>query len=122
MLVIVASLDRYLGENIATLARSAGHRVIRTNKIDRIKKELKSPGCIVVADVAWEELQAPGVLKQLVNVGRISGNEFACICPNQDEPLKKLARAARPDEVFLRYDLLLSFKEFLGKIRAEPKK
>lgn len=119
MLAVIGSKDHFLGANIARLADRAGLRKIRTVKIERIIKELKQPRRVGIIDIAWEEMQKPGVLKQLVNIGRITGNKLVCICPNQEEDLKKLAKAARPEEVFLRYDLETGFREFLEDLMDE---
>ena len=61
----------------------------------------------------WEELSKGGVLRQLVNIARISANTVVCICPNQDEKLKKIAKSARASEIFIRYDMEFGFKDFL---------
>jgi len=96
-------------------------RVLRTNKADRIIKELKQPGRVAIIDMVEKLTQERGALRQMVNVGKISGNELVCICPNQDEDLKKIAAAARPEEVFLRYDLHTSFTEFIEALSLQAK-
>ncbi len=63
--------------------------------------------------MTWEEIQQPGILKQCVNIGHITSNKVVCICPNQDEDLKKLAKEANPFEVFIRFDMMTRFREFL---------
>ncbi len=116
MLVVIGTQDRYFGTNLTRIVTEAGLRSIRTAKVERLIKELKLPGCIAVVDMAWEDLQAAGVLKQLVNIGRITDNKVICICPNQEEDLKKLAKSARASELFIRYDLETSFKEYLKNL------
>jgi hypothetical protein len=113
MLVIIACEDKYLRENVANLVAGAGLRSVRTNQMERIHKELKQRNRCLIVDMTWEEMQLPGVLKQCVNIGRITANKVVCICPNQDEELKELARLAGPTEVFIRFDLMTRFKEFL---------
>lgn len=119
MLAIIASADAYLGGNLSQIVTTAGIRMIRTADIERIIRELKKPDRMVIVDVNWEAVQERGVLKQIVNVSRITGNKVVCICPNQEEDLKKLAQAARADEVFIRYDLEGKFKEYLRDIQLE---
>jgi len=119
MLVVLAGSDHFLGNHVAGILESLEFRKIRTVKIDRILKELKQPGRIVILDMAWKELEKPGLLKQLINIGRISGNKVICICPNEDEKLKKAAKNARPAEVFIRYDLELGFREYLEELLLE---
>ena len=113
MLIVIGTSDRYLGLNLARLCEEAKLRSIRTSKVDRITKELKVPEHVAIIDMAWEEVQELGVLRQLVNIARITGNKVLCVCPNTEEDLKKLARAARPHEVFIRYDLETTFLEYL---------
>ncbi|MBX7143909.1 MAG: hypothetical protein K1X79_05610 [Oligoflexia bacterium] len=113
MLVVIGTTDRYLGLNLTRLCNDAKLRSIRTAKVDRIIKELKIPERVVIIDMAWEEIQVPGVLKQLVNIGRITDNKILCVCPNTEEDLKKMARAARATEVFIRYDLETRFLDYL---------
>lgn len=113
MSTIIASDDRYLGEKLAQLARDAGNRPIRSADIARITLELKKPGTLVVLDMDWEPVQAAGVLRQLVNVGKITGNRVICICPNTDEKLKALAKSSGCYDWFIRYDLETSVREFL---------
>jgi hypothetical protein len=48
-----------------------------------------------------------------VNIGRITDNKVICICPNTEEDLKKLAKASRASEVFIRYDLETRFFDYL---------
>ncbi len=121
MLTIIASEDRYLGDKLSLLARECGNRPIRSADIARITTELKKPGSLVVLDVAWEAVQEPGVLRQLVNVGRITGSRIVCICPNTDEKLKKLASASGCDECFLRYDLETRVRDYLREVSAVKK-
>jgi FixJ family two-component response regulator len=116
MLVIIACQDRYLRENVANLVAGAGLRSIRTNQLDRIIKELKQRDRCVIVDMTWEEIQMPGVLRQCVNIGRITSNKVVCICPNQDEELKMMAKEARPYEIFIRFDLHTRFKQFLKEL------
>lgn len=113
MLVVIGTSDRYLGMNLTRLCNEAKLRSIRTAKVDRIIKELKIPERVVIIDMAWEEIQVPGVLKQLVNIGRITDNKILCVCPNTEEDLKKLARASRASEVFIRFDLETRFLDYL---------
>lgn len=121
MKIIIGSVDRFLTENIRRLAQGENLFSISTNKTDRILSEMKIIGRLAVIDMAWEDMQERGVLRQVVNIARISGNQVICICPNQDELLKKLARAARPEQVFLRYDLETTFREFLKASYLETK-
>lgn len=113
MLGVIGSSDRYLSTRLAELCTEAGLRTIRTSKLERIIKDLKQPGCLAIIDLNWEEVQKPGVLRQLVNLSRVSGNAVVCICPNQDEDLKKVARGSRAQKVFIRYDLQLEFVDFV---------
>ena len=115
MIAVVASSDVFLSEKLANIAREAGFRVLRSSKVERIIKELKQPDRIAIVDLAWEDAQARGVLKQMVNIGRISGNKVICMCPNQDEDLKKLAKAARAEKVFIRHDLEGLFKDYMNE-------
>lgn len=116
MLIVIGGTDKYLSENMGRLVHDTGLFAIRTSKLERIIKELKSPERCVILDMSWEELQGPGVLRQLVNIARISGNRVVCICPNQEEDLKKLSKASRADKVFIRYDLETTFKDYLKEI------
>lgn len=116
MLAVIGTADRYFGANLTRIVSEAGVRSIRTSKVERIIKELKLPGHIAIIDMSWEEVQAPGVLRQLVNIGRITDNKVLCICPNQEEELKKLARNSRASETFLRFDLETTFKEYLKNL------
>ncbi len=122
MATIIASNDRYLGEKLAQLARDAGNRPIRSADIARITLELKKPGTLVVLDMDWEPIQAAGVLRQLVNVGKITGNRVVCICPNADEKLKALAKSSGCYEWFIRYDLETSVRDFLIESALVKKK
>lgn len=115
MLAVIVSSDRFLSDTLTTLCRAVGFRVVRTNKLDRVTRELKQPHRIAIIDTTLEELHTPGTLRQLVNVGRILDNKVVCICPNQDEDLKRLAKNARPSEVFLRYDLHSVFKQYMAE-------
>ena len=118
-LCIVSSSDRYLGANLSRIVAEEGIRSIRSAEIERLTRELKKPGRLAVIDVAWEPVQEPGVLRKLVNISRITGNRVVCICPNQEEELKKLAANARPDEVFIRYDLETGFRQYLKDFQSE---
>ncbi|MBX7137762.1 MAG: hypothetical protein K1X83_07230 [Oligoflexia bacterium] len=115
MLVIIGSGDHFLGNHISGVLDRLELRKIRTIKLDRIIRELKQPDRLVIIDLSWKEVQKPGVLRQMVNIGRISGNQVICVTPNDDDKLKKIAQNARPEEVFLRYDLETGVKEFLEK-------
>ena len=119
MLIVLGSKDHFLSSHIGELLEELKLRKIRTVKIDRITKELKQPERLAILDVALKELQKPGVLKQLVNISRITGSRVVCICPNDDEKLKRLARSANPDECFIRYDLELGFREYLEETAKE---
>lgn len=112
-LVIVASTDFLLSKKLGALITELKFQVIRTNNMDRIKKELKKPNRCLIADVNWEALQEPGVLRQLINVAAICDSKVLCICPNQDEDLKVLAKRARPTEIFIRYDIETTFKDYM---------
>jgi hypothetical protein len=116
MLAVIGTADRFFGTNLSRIVSEAGIRSIRSSKVDRIIKELKQPGCLAIIDMNWEDVQAAGVLKQLVNIGRITDNKVICICPNQEEDLKKLARNSRAAEVFIRFDLETLFKEYLKNL------
>lgn len=113
MIAVLCSQDSFLSDKLAHICAGNGIRVVRTAKLDRLVYELKQPGRIALIDVAMEVIQEPGALRTLVNVARITDNEVLCICPNQDEALKKLARQARPTAVFLRYDLHTALTEHL---------
>ncbi len=126
VLCLVVSNDNFLGANLSRIVNEEGIRNIRSADLDRVTRELKKPDRLAVIDVAWQEVQEPGVLRQLVNISRITANKVICICPNQEEDLKKLAAASRPDEVFIRYDLETRFRDFLrefqiGAAEAEKK-
>ncbi len=112
-LVIVASVDFLLSKKLGEMITELKFQVIRTNNMERIRKELKKPNRCLIADVNWEELQERGVLKQLINLAAITESKVLCICPNQDEDLKKLAERVRPTEVFIRYDLEGRFKDYM---------
>jgi hypothetical protein len=116
MLIVIGSADRYVGPNLARIITECGLRSIRTNKVERIIEEMKQPNRVAVIDMNWEDVQARGVLRQIVNIGRISGNVCCCICPNQEEELKKLAKVARAQKMFLRYDLETTFRDFLKEL------
>ena len=119
MKVVIGSGDRYLTDNIRRLVQAERLFAISTNKVERILDEMKSIDRLAIIDMAWESIQERGVLKRVINIARISANIVVCICPNQDEDLKKLARAVRADEVFLRFDLETRFKEFLKEVYQE---
>ena len=116
MKVIIASNDRYLTDNLRRLVKAQGLFAICTNKLDRVFNELKAVGRLIIVDVNWEEIQERGVLRRIVNIARISANSVVCICPNQDEKLKKLAKAVQPEKVFIRYDIEGAFSEYLEEI------
>jgi len=123
MLVVLGSKDHFLGNHIGRILDKLELRKIRTIKIERIVREVKQPEKLLILDMNWKELQVAGALRRLVNIAKISGNKVVCICPNDDEKLKKLALAARPTEVFIRYDLELEFFAFLREVvREELKK
>ena len=113
MVIIVGCSDPYFRRTVAEILASLDCPCIRTHKLERILKELKQPKRFVILDASWEELEEPGVLKQLVNIGNISGNKVVCICPNKDEEIKKLVKFARPAKSFIRHDLFGKFKEYL---------
>ncbi len=119
MKVVIVSGDRYLTDNIRRLVQAEHLFAISTDKIERILAEMKTVGRIAIVDMEMEAIQERGVLKRIINIARISGNLVVCICPNQDEDLKKLARSVRADEIFLRYDLETRFKEYLKEIYQE---
>ena len=122
MLVVIGSTDPHLGAKLAQVAEKAGLRKIRTGKLERMSRELKQPGRLAIIDIKWKEIHKGGVLRQLVNMGRISGNKLICMCPNDDEKLKKLAASARPDQVFIRYDFQTTFTDYLDAVAAESVK
>jgi len=113
MVTIIASNDNFLGEKLAQLARAGGSRPLRSASIERITLELKKRESFVIIDMAWEDIQVPGLLRKLVNVGRITGSQVMCISPNTDEKLKKLARSSGCDQCFIRYDLETGVRESL---------
>lgn len=113
MMVVIGSTDRFLGDKLAQLGRAAGLRPIRSASLERITGELKKPDCVVVLDMGWVALQAPGVLRQLVNLGKITGGRVVCICPNTAEPIKKLVKESGCSAWFLRYDLGTEVKAYL---------
>lgn len=119
MNIIVASEDRYLGETIVRIAREESFRPMRSANVEFLTKGLKKPDTCAIIDVAWEAVQEPGVLAQLVNVGRIVGNVVVCICPNQDEKLKTLAKRSGASGVFIRYDLEASFREYVRDLHGK---
>jgi hypothetical protein len=121
MIAVLCSSDAFLQEKISGICSAAGIRVLRTAKTERIIKELKQLGRVLIADVNEELIQERGALRQMVNVGRITDNPVVCICPNQDEDLKKLAKSARPAEVFLRYDIHAAFKEYIEALAIQSK-
>ncbi len=114
MQVVIGSADRYFSQNMWELASENGFQCIRTYKLERVIKELKQPGRIAIIDMNWEPIQTLSVLRQLVNVGRICDNLILAIAPDQEEELKKLAKAARVTELFLRYDILGRFKDYMA--------
>ncbi len=122
MLVILGSRDHFLSNHLGRLLDAVGLRKIRTVKMDRILRELKQPERMAILDMSWKELQAPGLLRRLVNIAKISRNKVVLFCPNDEEELKKQARQARPNEVFIRYDIELEFRAFLNEIVKEELK
>ena len=117
MRVIVACKNPFLGRMISSVLNQAGfNRVIRTGKLERLESELKSPNRLAIVDMEWQEAQSLHALKKLVNIGNISGNKLACICPDRDEELKKIARASRAAEVFIRYEVQRRFVEWLNAV------
>lgn len=116
MLAVIGTTDRHFGANLSRIVTEAGIRSIRTSKVERMIKELKLPGRVSIIDMNWEDVQARGILRQLVNIGRITDNKVLAICPNQEEDLKKIAKEARASEVFIRYDLETLFKEYLKEL------
>lgn len=118
MLTVIGAEDRYVGQNLSELLTELGLRSIRTIKVDRIIKEIKQPDRLIIVDMNWELIQERGVLRQIVNIGKISGNQVLCLCPNTDEDLKKMAKQARPAEVFIRYDTHTRFKEYIREHAA----
>ena len=119
MITVIGSKDHFLSLKLGNLASDIGFRVLRTHNLERIVHELKQPQRLVVMDLNWEEAQAPGVLRRLVNISRVSRSKVVCVCPNMDEDLKKLARSVRPDKVFLRYDIETLYKEYLQACSAK---
>jgi len=119
MKIIVCSTDRYLTDNLRRLVQGEKLFPISTDKIERLLAEMKTLDRLAIIDMAWKDIQGRGVLRQVVNIARVSGNQVICVCPNQEEALKKLARSARPDEVFIRYDLETTFREYLRKCYLE---
>lgn len=116
MQILIGSDDRYLSENLGRVVEQTGRRAIRTNTVERLIQELKKPERLAIIDVNWEAMQEAGVLKRLVNISRISGNRVVCMCPNTDEDLKKLATRSRADQVFIRYDIETTFKDYLRTV------
>jgi len=121
LIAVLCSTDRFLQDKVLAICAKAGMRVLQTNKSDRIIKELKQPSRVAIIDMVEKSAQERGALRQMVNVGKISGNQVICICPNQEEELKKMAAAARPEEVFLRYDLQTSFTECIEALSLQAK-
>ena len=117
MKIIVACKNQFLGRNISSVLSEIGiKRVVRTGKLDRLETELKSPGKVAIIDMEWKEVQNLSVLKKVINIAAICGNPVACICPNTEEDLKKLAREARPTEVFIRYEVDNAFRDWLAEL------
>ena len=119
MNIVIGSEDKYLSANLRRIVQDQKIFAISTNRVERILKEMKMRDRAAVLDVSWKALQEPGVLKQIVNIARISGNFVICVCPNQEEDLKKLAKASRAHSVFIRYDLETTFKERIGELYLE---
>lgn len=116
LLFVIGSADYTLSSKIANVITKLKRRCIRTNKVERIANELKQPNRIVIIDINWKAAQEPGQLRRLINLGRICDNKLICMCPNQDEKLKDLAKKSRPYKSFLRYDLEIAFKEEIEKL------
>ena len=117
MKVIVACKNQFLGRAITSVLTEVGlKQVIRTGKLDRLETELKSPGKVAIIDMEWKEIQNLSVLKKVINIAAICGNPVACVCPNTEEDLKKLARAARATEVFIRYEVDNRFRDWLAEL------
>lgn len=117
MKVVLACKNPFLSRSIGTVLAEVGiKQVIRTGKLERLETELKSPGKVALIDMEWEDIQRLSLLKKLINIASICGNPVACICPNTEEDLKKLARAARATEVFIRYEIDNRFKDWLNNL------
>lgn len=112
---VIAGVDKFLSQKLASYAEKVGFRPIRSNKIERILKELKQPKRLCIIDMDWEEVQSLSVLKQIVNVARITDNFVIAVAPNRDEDLKKLAKVARVEKCFIRFELETAVREFLGE-------
>lgn len=121
MIAVLCSADSFLQQKVSQICSKAGIRVLRTAKLERAIHELKQPNRLAIIDVTLDDVQERGVLRRLVNLARITDNTVVCMCPNQEEDLKKLARNARPTEVFLRYDLQTSFKAFIEATSVQAK-
>jgi len=115
-LILIASDDFLLSKKVGAIVTELKFRSIRTNSIDRIIRELKRPGRCIVVDICWEQVQEPGVLRQLVNIAAITEGKVICICPNKDEDLKLLAKRSRVSEIFIRYDLEVAFKDYMAAL------
>ena len=121
MRVVVGCADRYLMQNLGAILEGVGIRPIRSSDIERIIRELKIPGRAAILDMGWEAIQSLSVLRKIVNIARITGNQVLVICPDQEEDLKKLAKAARVDELFIRYELETSFRSYVATELIVPK-
>ncbi len=119
--VIVAGEDRFLREKLANVCSEVGLKVVKTADLDRLMQEAKKPGRVIIIDVNWPEVQKNGALRQLVNISRITDNSVICMCPNQEEDLKMLARFSRAQRVFIRYEIATAFKEFVQQL-MQPNK
>ena len=113
-LLVIGSVDATFSSRLGKLVNDAGLKCIRTNKVDRIIKEMKKPGRVAIIDMSWEDIQNFSVLRQIINIGAICDNKVICISPNREEELKTLARRARPYKTFLRFDLEGEFREQLN--------
>ena len=113
-LLVIGSVDSTFSSRLGKIVNDSGLKCIRTNKVDRIIKEMKKPGRVAIIDMSWEDIQNFSVLRQIINVGNICENKVICISPNREEELKELARRARPYKTFLRFDLEGPFKDELA--------
>lgn len=115
-LVVIGSHDLIFSNKIAEIVAANGYKIIRTNKIERVSKELKLPERLAIIDLNWEDVQAQGVLRQLVNIGKITANKVICMCPDREEQLKSLAKNSGPYKTFIRYDLFTAFKDEIAEL------
>jgi hypothetical protein len=61
MIAVLCSSDAFFQEKISGICTEAGIRVLRTAKAERIIKELKQPGRVLIVDVAEELIQERGI-------------------------------------------------------------